>query len=175
MNKNAWKAWFVLMVFTAGTSMVSPLLPLYQEEFGLSNGAVVLVFVIYTFAVTPSMLALGNLADQAGRKTVIWPAMLVLTFASLLLAGAPGPFALYLGRVLQGLALGAFLGNCTAYIVDLAESSQKARAGNVLPAPWDFDRTQTMGGCGEPAFGNDTAFLYGRTVAHLCGSCANNR
>lgn len=128
MNKNAWKAWFVLMVFTVGTSIVSPLLPLYQEKFKLSNGAIVLVFVIYTFAVIPSMLVLGNLADQFGRKKVLWPAMILLTVASLLFGCASGPLALYLGRVLQGLALGAFLGTCTAYIVDLADPSQKALA-----------------------------------------------
>ncbi|MCL6560321.1 MAG: MFS transporter [Firmicutes bacterium] len=128
MNKNAWKTWFVLMVFTVGTSMISPLLPLYQEKFNLSNGEIVLVFVIYTFAVVPSMLLLGNLADQVGRKKVIWPAMLLLTAASFLFAWPSGTFTLYLCRVLQGLAVGAFLGTCTAYVVDLAEPSQKAMA-----------------------------------------------
>jgi len=128
MNKNAWKAWFVLMVFTVGTSMISPLLPLYLEKFKLSNGEIILVFVIYTFAVVPSMLVLGNLADQIGRRKVIWPAMFLLTASSLLFANASTTFTLYLGRIFQGLAVGAFLGTCTAYVVDLAEPSKKALA-----------------------------------------------
>ncbi|MBE3586053.1 MAG: MFS transporter [Thermoanaerobacter sp.] len=128
MGLHAWKAWLILMIFTLGTSIVSPLLPIYQHIFHLSKGSTVLIFAIYTLAVIPSMLLLGQLSDQLGRKRVIWPAMAALTTASILLGSAISPVTLYLGRLIQGLALGAFLGTCTAYVVDLAPPQAKALA-----------------------------------------------
>ncbi|MBE3588618.1 MAG: MFS transporter [Thermoanaerobacteraceae bacterium] len=128
MNQQTWKAWLILMFFTMGTSMVSPLLPLYQQHFHLSKGNTVLIFAIYTFAVTPSMLLLGQLSDQLGRKRVIWPAMITVTLASALLGSVADPATLYLGRLLQGFALGAFLGTCTAFVVDLASQGKKEQA-----------------------------------------------
>lgn len=125
MNSKAWKAMFVLMVFTIGTSMVSPLLPLYKETFHLSQGSTTLIFAIYALAVLPTMLLFGQLSDQIGRKRVIWPAMILGITASALLGSSHSVVTLYLGRLAQGLGIGAFLGTCTAYVVDLADPKAK--------------------------------------------------
>ncbi|MHB8170964.1 MAG: MFS transporter [Thermincolia bacterium] len=125
MNAQVWKAMFILMVFTLGTSMVSPLLPLYQEEFHLSKGGTVLIFAVYTLAVVPAMLLFGQLSDQVGRKRVIWLAMVLGILGSALLGSSHSANVLYLGRIVQGLAIGAFLGTCTAYVVDLADAGSK--------------------------------------------------
>jgi len=128
MNLKAWKAMFILLVFTIGTSMVSPLLPLYKETFHLSQGNTTLIFAIYTLAVLPSMLLFGQLSDQVGRKRVIWPAMILGIIASALLGSSHSIATLYLGRLAQGLGIGAFLGTCTAYVVDLADPKAKLMA-----------------------------------------------
>lgn len=125
MNFKAWKAMFIFMAFTMGTSMVSPLLPLYQESFSLSKGGTVLIFTIYTLTVLPSMLIFGPLSDQLGRKRVIWPSMVLGIMASGLMVSANSIFVIYVARLIQGLATGAFLGTCTAYVVDLADEEKK--------------------------------------------------
>jgi MFS family permease len=124
----SWKALVGLFVLTMGTSIVTPLLPLYQRDFGLSTGTATLLFVTYTVTVCPTMLIAGNLSDRLGRKRLLLPAMVVMTLASLVFALAESVPLLFAGRVLQGLAIGGFLGVGAAFVVDHAHRESKALA-----------------------------------------------
>jgi MFS family permease len=117
-----------MLVLTMGTSTLTPLLPLYQRDFGLSTGTATLLFVTYTVTVCPTMLIAGNLADRLGRKRLLLPAMAVMTLASLVFALAENVPLLFAGRVLQGLAIGGFLGVGAAFVVDHARAESKALA-----------------------------------------------
>ncbi|HWH14280.1 MAG TPA: MFS transporter [Miltoncostaeaceae bacterium] len=128
MTRASWLACLTLLIFTMGTSIVTPLLPLYQDRFDLSDGQVTLLFATYTATVVPTMLLSGNLSDRFGRKAVMLPAMVSISLASLLLAWAEAVPLLFLGRVFQGLAIGGFLGVGTALIVDHARASSRATA-----------------------------------------------
>jgi MFS family permease len=128
MTSGAWKALIGLLVLTMGTSIITPLLPLFQEHFGLSTGTATLLFVTYTVTVCPTMLIAGNLADRLGRKKILLPAMVVMMLASLTFALAESVPLLFVGRVLQGLAIGGFLGVGAAFVVDHARPESKALA-----------------------------------------------
>lgn len=128
MTVGSWKALVGLFVLTMGTSIVTPLLPLYQRDFGLSTGTATLLFVTYTVTVCPTMLIAGNLSDRLGRKRLLLPAMVVMTLASLVFALAESVPLLFAGRVLQGLAIGGFLGVGAAFVVDHAHRESKALA-----------------------------------------------
>ena len=117
-----------MLVLTMGTSTLTPLLPLYQRDFGLSTGTATLLFVTYTVTVCPTMLIAGNLSDRLGRKRLLLPAMAVMTLASLVFALAENVPLLFAGRVLQGLAIGGFLGVGAAFVVDHARADSKALA-----------------------------------------------
>lgn len=128
MTRGSYLALVALLVFTMGTSIVTPLFPLYALEFGLSNGMLTLLFATYTAAVVPTMLVAGNLSDRLGRKSMLLPAMLVLCAASLVFAFTQSVPLLFVGRVLQGLAVGMFLGVGTAFVVDHARPASRALA-----------------------------------------------
>ena len=128
MTSGSWKALVGLLVLTMGTSTLTPLLPLYQSDFGLSTGTATLLFVTYTVTVCPTMLLAGNLSDRLGRKRLLLPAMAVMTLASLVFALAESVPLLFAGRVLQGLAIGGFLGVGSAFVVDHARRGSKALA-----------------------------------------------
>ena len=128
MTSGSWKALIGLLVLTMGTSTLTPLLPLYQQDFGLSTGTATLLFVTYTITVCPTMLIAGNLSDRLGRKRLLLPAMALMTLASLVLALAESVPLLFAGRVLQGLAIGGFLGVGSAFVVDHARRDNKALA-----------------------------------------------
>lgn len=117
-----------MLVLTMGTSTLTPLLPLYQRDFGLSTGTATLLFVTYTVTVCPTMLIAGNLADRLGRKRLLLPAMATMTIASLVFALAENVPLLFAGRVLQGLAIGGFLGVGAAFVVDHARHERRALA-----------------------------------------------
>lgn len=128
MTSGSWKALVGLFVLTMGTSTLTPLLPLYQRDFGLSTGTATLLFVTYTVTVCPTMLIAGNLADRLGRKKLLLPSMAIMTLASLVFALAESVPLLFAGRVLQGLAIGGFLGVGSAFVVDHARAGSKALA-----------------------------------------------
>jgi MFS family permease len=120
-----------LLVFTMGTSIITPLIPLYQDRFGLSNGELTLLFATYTATVVPTMLLMGNLSDLVGRRRVMLPAMAAITAASLVLGFSESVPLLFVGRVLQGLAVGGFLGVGTALVVDHARTGRREVAAVV--------------------------------------------
>jgi MFS family permease len=128
MTLGSWKALIGMLVLTMGTSTLTPLLPLYQRDFGISTATATLLFVTYTVTVCPTMLIAGNLSDRLGRKRLLLPAMVVMTLASLVFALAESVPLLFAGRVLQGLAIGGFLGVGAAFVVDHARPGSKALA-----------------------------------------------
>lgn len=128
MTIGSWKALVGMFVLTMGTSTLTPLLPLYQRDFGISTGTATLLFVTYTVTVVPTMLLAGNLSDRLGRKRLLLPAMALMTLASLVFALAESVPLLFAGRVLQGLAIGGFLGVGAAFVIDHALPGSKALA-----------------------------------------------
>lgn len=128
MTIGSWKALVGMLVLTMGTSTLTPLLPLYKSHFGISTGTATLLFVTYTVTVCPTMLIAGNLSDRLGRKRLLLPALALMTLASLVFALAESVPMLFAGRVLQGLAIGGFLGVGAAFVVDHARVQSKALA-----------------------------------------------
>lgn len=124
MNK-VWRVWLALMLFALGTSLITPLIPLYKDALGFGDTVVTLFLVCYVAALVPSMLTLGQLSDRVGRKGVLIGALVVLGAAQLYLATEPGLSGLLTARALQGLAAGAFFGTCTAFLVDVAPPGQR--------------------------------------------------
>ncbi len=131
MTRGSWLAFVGMVVFTMGTSIVTPLFPLYADQFGLSAGTITLLFATYTATVVPTMLVAGNLSDILGRKRLILPAMAIISAASLLFGFTTSVPMLFAGRVLQGLAIGMFLGVGAAFVVDHAPPHRRELAAQL--------------------------------------------
>ena len=115
-----WRTWAVLVLFALGTSLITPLIPLYQNQLGFSDTVVTLFLGCYVITLVPSMLSLGQLSDRVGRKRVLLIAIATLALAQLILIAGPPLAGLLVARAIQGLATGAFFGTCTAFLVDAA-------------------------------------------------------
>ena len=115
-----WRIWSVLVLFALGTSLITPLIPIYQEELGFSDTVATLFLGCYVAALLPSMLTLGQVSDRIGRKGVLLGALGTLAIAQAILITEPGLAGLLIARAIQGFATGAFFGTCTAFIVDAA-------------------------------------------------------
>jgi MFS family permease len=120
-----WRAWLVLVLFATGTSLITPLIPLYQDRLGFGDLVVTLFLGCYVAALVPSMLTLGQLSDRLGRRPVVLLAIAVLAAAHLVLVTGPPLWALLAARALQGAAAGAFFGTCTAFLVDCAPPGRR--------------------------------------------------
>jgi len=113
------------MLFAVGTSLITPLIPIYQQELGFGDTVVTLFLVCYVAALVPSMLTLGQLSDRVGRKPVLAGALVMLGLAQAYLATEPSLAGLLAARGMQGLATGAFFGTCTAFLVDMAPAGRR--------------------------------------------------
>lgn len=128
-----WRIWSVLVLFAIGTSLITPLIPIYQERLGFGDTVVTLFLACYVVGLVPSMLTLGQLSDRVGRRPVLLGALATLAAAQLLLALTPPLWGVLVARGVQGLATGAFFGTCTAFLVDAAPPSRRMFA-SVLSA-----------------------------------------
>lgn len=121
-----WRTWAALILFAVGTSLITPLIPIYKESLGFGDTVVTLFLVCYVVALVPSMLTLGQLSDRIGRKGVLIGALVTLAIAQAYLATEPPLAGVLVARGLQGLATGAFFGTCTAFIVDAAPPGERS-------------------------------------------------
>ncbi len=118
--RRVWFIWSVLVLFALGTSLITPLIPIYQDALGFSDTFATLFLGCYVAALVPSMLTLGQVSDRIGRKRVLLGALGILAIAQTLLITEPDLPGLLVARSIQGFATGAFFGTCTAFIVDAA-------------------------------------------------------
>ncbi len=121
-----WRAFTVLILFAIGTSLITPLIPIYKAELGFNDTVVTLFLVAYVAALVPSMLTMGQLSDRIGRRGVLLTALVVIAAAQILLATQPPLWAILVARALQGFATGAFFGTCSAFLVELAPTNRRA-------------------------------------------------
>lgn len=114
-----------------GTTLPTPLYPIYQSQMGFSQLLVTVIFAAYAAGVILALLLFGSLSDQLGRKRVLLAgiAFSATSAAAFLIGGgfsSLGP--LLTGRVLSGLSAGIFTGTATVFVVELAPQEQKSKA-----------------------------------------------
>ncbi|MFI0504492.1 MFS transporter [Streptomyces albogriseolus] len=124
----------VFAVCMTGTTLPTPLYPLYQEKFGFSELTVTVVYAVYAFAVIVALLLAGNASDAVGRRPVLlWGLACAAASAVCFLLAADIAW-LYAGRLLSGLSAGLFTGAATAYVMESAPPGRASRATFVATA-----------------------------------------
>ncbi|MER6361920.1 MFS transporter [Kitasatospora sp. NPDC001527] len=118
-------------VTMAGTTVPTPLYPLYQHAFGFSTFTVTVIFAVYALGVVAGLLALGRLSDQVGRRPVLLTALLLAAAAAGLFEAADSLPWLLAARVLSGFGAALVTGAATAALLDLAAPEHRLRAQTV--------------------------------------------
>ncbi|WP_432117095.1 MFS transporter [Streptomyces sp. bgisy032] len=131
----------VFAVCMAGTTLPTPLYPLYQEKLHFSELTVTVVYAMYAFAVIGVLLLAGNASDAVGRRPVLLWGLGFAAASAVCFLSATGLAWLYAGRLLSGVSVGLFTGAATAYVLELAPRGGSARATFVATAA-------NMGGLG---------------------------
>ena len=62
---------FVFLVGMYGTTLPTPLYPLFQAKYGFGELMVTIVFSIYAFGVVAGLLLFGALSDEVGRRPIL--------------------------------------------------------------------------------------------------------
>jgi MFS family permease len=115
----------------AGTTLPTPLYPLFEQRYAFGSLLVTVIFAIYAFGVIGGLILFGNLSDRLGRKPLLLLGLGLSAASALLflLAGSLAP--IYAARIVSGLSAGIFTGTATAYLIDLAPSGRRRLASFV--------------------------------------------
>ncbi|MFF5343635.1 MFS transporter [Streptomyces althioticus] len=124
----------VFAVCMTGTTLPTPLYPLYQQKFGFSELTVTVVYAVYAFAVIGALLLAGNASDAVGRRPVLLWGLACAAASAVCFLLASGIAWLYAGRLLSGLSAGLFTGAATAYVMESAPPGRASRATFVATA-----------------------------------------
>ena len=122
---------YAFLVTMVGTTLPTPLYPLFERRYSFGELMVTVIFAVYAFGVIAGLLAFGNVSDEIGRKPVL---MLGLAFSGasaflFVFAGSLAP--IFAGRVVSGFSAGIFTGTATAALVDLAPGGRRRLASFV--------------------------------------------
>jgi MFS family permease len=129
--------WFVAYAFTVamlGTTLPTPLYPIYQERLGFSSLTVTLIFAVYAFAVIVGLLLCGRLSDEVGRRPMLLAAVVLSALSAAAFLGQGGLGPILMGRVLSGLSGGIVVGTATAALVELAPERRRGLGTSVAVA-----------------------------------------
>ena len=121
----------VIAVAFYASATPSPLYGVYQARWHFSTPVLSLVYATYAVGVLVSLLLVGSLSDQTGRRPVLAWSLAGLLVSAVIFTAASSVAWLFVARALQGLATGAALGAAGAALIDLHPTANTRTAALV--------------------------------------------
>ncbi|MGQ5261084.1 MFS transporter [Micromonospora sp. ZYX-F-536] len=118
---------FAFWITLVGTTVPTPLYPLYEMEFGFSSLTVTVVYAVYALGVVIGLVVLGRLSDQIGRRPVILTALVLSVAADAVFLAAVDLAMIVVGRLLAGFSAALVIGAATAALAELMRSPRHPR------------------------------------------------
>jgi MFS family permease len=122
---------YAFLVTMIGTTLPTPLYPLFEERYSFGELMVTVIFAVYAFGVIAGLLVFGNLSDEIGRKPVLLVGLAFSAISAFLFVFAGSLAPIFAGRVVSGFSAGVFTGTATAMLVDLAPGGRRRMASFV--------------------------------------------
>jgi MFS family permease len=122
---------YAFLVTMIGTTLPTPLYPLFEQRYSFGELMVTVIFAVYAFGVIAGLLVFGNLSDEIGRKPVLLIGLGFSAASALLFVVAGSLTPIFAGRIVSGLSAGVFTGTATAMLVDLAPGGNR-RLGSLV-------------------------------------------
>jgi MFS family permease len=117
--------YIAVFMSSLGLGLLSPILPVYVDQFAASSTVLGIVFGAYSASRTLFMPPVGYLSDRMGRRGFIITGLLLFTLVSPLYAVADGVAQLILVRFLQGMAAAMLMPVAMSYIGELAPEGKE--------------------------------------------------
>lgn len=111
-----------------GTTMPTPLYPLYQQSMGFSPLIITIIFASYSLGVLLTLVVMGNWSDQLGRRPLLALGLGFAITSNTAFFLANDLTALLAGRFLSGMSAGIFTATATVAVVELAPSTKRSLA-----------------------------------------------
>lgn len=118
-RRQLWIGAAVLFTLSAAANLASPLYPLFQQAYAMTDWTMTALYATYVVSCLPALLLFGSAADAFGRKPVLLAAIGSVSVGAALFAfESIGVNGLFAGRVLTGIGLGLGTGAGIALMVE---------------------------------------------------------
>lgn len=149
------------VVTMMGTTLPTPLYPIYQQQLGFSELMVTVIFAVYACGVIGALILVGGWSDQIGRRPMLAAGLLFSAASAGCFLWGGGLLPLLFGRVFSGISAGIFTGTATVAVVELAPPAWAGRATLIATAA-------NMGGLGLGPLVAGLLAQYLAWPVHLC-------
>lgn len=116
---------FTFAVAMLGTTMPTPMYPLYEAKLGFSVVMLTVIFAVYAVGVLLALLAVGRWSDTLGRRPMLAAGLAFAVLSGLFFLASGGVWQLLVGRILSGISAGIFTGTATAAVIEMAPERWK--------------------------------------------------
>jgi len=117
--RGALAAAYLFAAVMVATTLPTPLYAIYAARLSLKPLMITVIFGAYAVGVVGALLAFGRLADQVGRKPVLFTAIAISAASGIVFMTTNTLPGLFVGRALSGISAGLVTGGATAYISEL--------------------------------------------------------
>ena len=119
----------LLAIFTTifASHLPTPLYAVWQQAWSFSSTALTAVFSVYVLGVVLTLLTMGSLSDQIGRRQMVIPGLLFILVGSTLFMFASNINHLGVARLITGIGTGLVTGAATAAVVEMMTDGNWAR------------------------------------------------
>ena len=123
----------LLPIFTTilASHMPTPLYAVWQQAWGFSSTALTAAFSVYVLGVVITLLTMGSLSDQVGRRQMLIPGLVFILCGSAVFMLATDIYQLGLARLLTGIGTGLVTGAATAAVVELEPNNNWTRGATL--------------------------------------------
>jgi len=133
-SKDMLAAAFAIAALYVGSTVLTPLYPIYRDAFGFSQLTVTVIYAVYVVGNLAVLFAFGRLSDQIGRRAASQIALGITLLSAMLFLFAQGAGWLIVARAVNGFAAGLGAGALTAWIAELEPRKDRARASVIASA-----------------------------------------
>jgi MFS family permease len=133
-QRHSWGLAFGLCLITLAVNLQAPLYTTYAQLSGYGAGATAVAFSGYVLGVLPVLLAFGGLADRVGRRPLIIAALGLSMLATLVTVIWPNLIALGVARLMMGVGTGLASATATAYMTELLATADSRSPANRVTA-----------------------------------------
>lgn len=129
-----WIAASGIGLLYVGSTLLTPLYPIYRREFHFSELVVTAIYAVYVIGNLAVLFFFGRLSDQIGRRAATSLAVAMTAVSTLLFLCAGSVAWLFPARILNGFAAGLGAAALTAWIAELEPHGDRVRAAVVASA-----------------------------------------
>jgi MFS family permease len=124
MKRMLW----IVLIMSCGATFISSLFPVYGKHYQMSSLEITILFAVYAAILLPTLLIVGAKGNSWGLKRVLRISIWISIVSTLLFLVSQNVWMLYLARILEGIAYGAFTGTATAFLLKQTSSNKISTA-----------------------------------------------